>query len=87
MEAFLDWAEGAILQDALNCQNLSTVGLDGQHCAGFDCFTIKMNGAGAARRGVAANVRPGEIQILAQEMNQEQAWLDVRLDMFAIHRQ
>ena len=37
--------------------------------------------------GLAADMRPGEVQLLAQEVDQQRARLDQRLDRLAVHRQ
>src|SRR5262245_32158052 len=35
--------------------------------------------------GLAANMRPGETELLAQEVDEQRARLDQRLDAFAVH--
>ena len=44
-----------------------------------------MDDAGAALAGVAADMRAGEAEILAQELNQQRARLDVAGDRLAVH--
>ena len=45
-----------------------------------------MHDAGAALRGVAADMRAGEPQVLAQELHQQGARIDIAGDGFAVHR-
>ena len=61
--------------------------LQRQHGAGFDRLAVDVNDAGAALRRVAADMRAGEPQILAQKLHQQRARIDVGGDGFAVHRQ
>src|SRR5947209_13960289 len=44
-----------------------------------------MHYAGAALAGVAADMRAGEAQILAQELNEQRARIDIRRTLTAVH--
>ena len=44
-----------------------------------------MHDAGAALAGVAADVRAGEAQVLAQELHQQRARIDLGADALAVH--
>ena len=46
-----------------------------------------MDDAGAALRGVAADMGAGQPQILAQQLHQQRARIDVGGDGFAVHRE
>ena len=61
--------------------------LDREHSAGFDGFAVEIDRTGAAMAGVAADVRPREIQLLAQEMDEQGARLDQCLDGLAVDRE
>ena len=43
-------------------RDLRAVGLDGEQHAALDRLTVEMDGAGAAVAGVAADVRPGQLE-------------------------
>jgi hypothetical protein len=57
------------LGDALDGRDVGAGGLSGQHGAGFDRPALDMDGEGAALAGVAADMRPGQIEIFAQQMD------------------
>jgi hypothetical protein len=46
-----------------------------------------MHDAGAALRGVAADMGAGQPQILAQELHQQGAGIDIGVDGIAVHDQ
>ena len=73
--------------------DLAAVGLDGEHRAGLHRLAVEQDGAGAAVGGVAADVGAGQAQVLAQEVDQQQARLDLGLrggavdgDLNRVHR-
>ena len=66
---------------------LAPVGLAGQHGAGFDRPAVDMDDAGAALAGIAADMGAGQVQMFAQEMDQQGPVLDVDRDRLAVHRQ
>jgi hypothetical protein len=45
-----------------------------------------MHDAGAALRSVAADMRTGEPQVLAQKLNEQGARVDLATDGLAVHR-
>ena len=59
---------------------VGAVGLDREHGAGLDRLAVEVDGAGAAMAGLAADMRAGEVELLAQEMDQQGARLDQRFD-------
>ena len=71
--------ERVAVGEALDGQHLGAIGLDGQHRAGLDRPPVDVDGAGAALAGVAADVRPGQVEVLAQRLDQEASRLDVQL--------
>src|SRR5204863_5653185 len=60
------------------------VGLRHEASAGFDRPLVQIDRAGAAMAGVAANMRAGEVELLAQEMDQQRARLGKALDLAPI---
>ena len=54
--------------------------------AGLHRLAVDMHHAGAALRGVAAHMGAGEPQVLAQELHQQGARIDVTGDGLAVHR-
>src|SRR5262249_54144423 len=64
----------------------AAVGLERQRGAGLHGDAVEMDHAGAALRGVAANMGAGQPQMFAQELDQEGTGIDVGGDGFAVHR-
>ena len=58
---------------------VGAVGLDGEHRARLDGPSVDMDGARAALAGVAADVRAGQIEVLAEGLDKEASWLDIEL--------
>src|SRR6267142_567386 len=85
-ERFLDGVELAVLLQALHGADLRAVRLDREHRARLHRLDVEQHGAGAAVRGVAADVRPGQAQVLAQEVDEQQPGLDPELVRGAVHR-
>src|SRR5581483_8516039 len=63
------------------------VGLAGQHGAGFHRPAVHVHDAGAALAGVAADMGPREVEVIAQKMDQQRAVLDLDSNGLAVHRQ
>ena len=83
-EAFLQRMQVAVRGEALDGGDRGAVGLDREDRAGFRASAVDQDGAGAALTGVAPDVRAGQAQVLAQEVDQEQARIDVSLARFAV---
>ena len=56
----------------------------GQHGARLHRDAIDQHQAGAALRGVAADMGAGEAQVVAQELDQQRAVLDIGRDRLAV---
>ena len=69
---------------ALDGGDLAAVGLDGEHRARLGALPVDVDGARAAVAGVAADVRAGQPEVVAQEVDQQQAGLDVGLACLAV---
>src|SRR5437899_580387 len=74
-EAFLDGMELAVLLQPFDGGDVAAVGLHGQHRARLHGHAVEEDGAGAAVRGVAADVGAGEPEALAQQVDEQQARL------------
>src|SRR5262249_40843540 len=83
-EALLHRMELAIPLQSLDRLHLVAVGLDREEGAGFDRHAVEQNGARPAVGGVAADVCTGQAQGLAQEMDEQQSRLDLRLMRLAV---
>jgi hypothetical protein len=59
--------------------------LHGQHGAGLHCLAVNMDDAAAALGGVAADMRAGEAQLVAQEFGEQGARLHVCGALLAVH--
>ena len=57
-------------------EHFAAIRLHREHGARFHRPAIEQHGAGAAVTGVAADVRAGQVQVLAQEFHQQQARFD-----------
>ena len=78
-ERLLERVEGGAVGHAFDGLDLATVGLDGEHRARLGAGAIDMDGAGAAVARVAADMRAGQPEVVAQEMDEQESRLDVRL--------
>src|SRR6266436_1170771 len=76
-EAVLDRMELAVRGHALDGLDLRALRLHGEHGAGLHRLAVEVDGTGAALARVAAHVRAGEAGQLADEVNEEQSWLDL----------
>ena len=83
-EAGLQRVQRAVLLQALDRHELLAVGLHREHRARLHRAAVHEHGAGAAVRGVAADVGAGQPQILAEQVDQQQARLDVGLVLLAV---
>jgi hypothetical protein len=76
-ETLLERVQLTSLFQTLDGLDLAPVGLNGQKRAGLDGNTIDDDGARPAIGRVAADVRAGQIQHVAQQVHQQQARLHV----------
>src|SRR5262249_9835811 len=70
---------------ALDGADIGAVRLHGEHGARLHRLAVEIDRAGAAVAGLAADMRTGEVELLAQEVDQQGARLDQRLDALAVH--
>ena len=56
---------------------VDAVRLHGEDVAGLDRAAVEMDGARAALRGVAADVRAGEPQLIAEKLDEQDVGFDV----------
>ncbi|MGY4596536.1 hypothetical protein ACVWXL_004282 [Bradyrhizobium sp. GM22.5] len=75
----------AVGGQALDRLDLVAVGHHGERGAGLHGLAVQMHDASAALRGVAADMGAGEPQILAQELHQQGAGIDIGRDRIAVH--
>src|SRR3546814_3542080 len=66
-----DWSS-----DVCSSDLLGAVGLHRQQRTGLGGVAVDVDDAGAALAGVAADMGPGQAQVLAQELNEQSAGLD-----------
>ena len=59
-------------------------GLDREHGAGLHRLAVEIDGAGAAMAGVAADMRAGDVELVAQEVDEQGSRLDQRFDGLAV---
>ena len=74
----------AVRREPLDGRDLGAVGLDREDRAGLRAAAVDEDGAGAALTGVAADVRAGQTQVFAEEVDQEHAGVDVSLARLAV---
>ena len=58
---------------------VGAVGLDGEQHAALHRLAVEVDGAGAAVAGVAADVRPGQVEVVADEVDEQPARVDLAL--------
>src|SRR5919197_53416 len=78
-ERLLERMELAAPRQALDGRDLAAVGLDCEHGARLHCAPVEMDRAGAADRRVAADLRPSEPEVVAEEVDEQRPRLDLRL--------
>src|SRR5215813_666343 len=84
-EGLLQRVERAAFGEAFDGDKGASVGLDGEHGAGFDRLAVKQNGAGAADRGLASDMRSRKRSDFAQIVDQKEPWLDFVRVCFAVN--
>ena len=77
----------AVGGQALDGPDLVAVGHDRERGAGFHRLAVEMHDAGAALRGVAADMGAGQPQIFAQKLHQQGTGVDIGVDGIAVHDQ
>jgi len=70
-KAFLNGMEITILGEPLYGDYFAAIDLGGQHGAGFGGLSVDQDVAGTAAAGVAADVGAGQLQVLAQEVDEQ----------------
>ena len=79
--------EPAAGRHALDRRDRVAVGLDREDRARLDRPAVELDGARPALAGVAADVRPGQPEVLAQRLDEQPSGLDHHLSLDAVHRQ
>src|SRR5439155_14804818 len=85
VEGTLDMVELAVRGEAFDRRDLGAVGLHGEDGAGLDRLAVDQDRAGAAGGRVAADVRAGEPELLAEEVDEQLPRFDLRLMPRAVH--
>jgi len=73
----LDRVQLAVARQSFDSGDLCTISLNGEYRAGLNCLALHQDGAGAANARFAADVRTGQLAVVAQEMDQQGAWFDL----------
>ena len=84
-EAVLQRMQLAVLGEPLDRGDLRAVGLHREDRARFGAAAVDEDRARTALAGIAADVRAGEIQLLAEEVHEKCSRLDVRFAHLAVH--
>jgi hypothetical protein len=79
VEGLLDGVKVAVVREPLDRRDVGAVRLDGEHGAGLHRHPVEMHGAGAALGGVAGDLRPGQAEAVADEVDEERPRLDFGL--------
>jgi len=85
-ERLLEHGELVSVREAFDGLDRRAVGLDGEHHAALDERSVDDDGAGAAVSGVAADVAAREVDVVAEEMDEQLARLHVPLVLRAVDR-
>src|SRR5919109_78452 len=86
-ERLLEWMQFAVVRQALDRGYVAAVGLDREHGARLHRVSIEMDRAGAAHRRVAADLRAREVELVADEVDEQRPRLDLRLVANAVDRE
>jgi hypothetical protein len=84
-ESFLDTIEFAVRREPFNRCNASTVRLYCEEAARLYGRSIERNRAGAAKRGLATDMRAGESELVSQKVDEQEARLDFSRVAGSIH--
>ena len=84
-ETFLYGVQLAVMLEALDGLHLAAVGLHGEDRAGLHRLAVEQHRARPAVRGVAADVRARQAEALPQEVDQEEARLDLSVARCSVH--
>ena len=63
------------VRESLDGGDLRALGLDREHEARADRLSVADDGTGPANAVLAAHMGAGEVQLLAQEIGEQHAWL------------
>jgi hypothetical protein len=64
---------------------MAPVGLSRERRARFDGAAVDMHDAGAALAGIAADMGPGQVEVVAQEMHKKRAVLAIHRNRVAVY--
>src|SRR5512141_1924495 len=84
LEGRSPWPAGG---NALDRGDLAAVGLDREDRAGLHRQPVEVDRARAALRGVAADLRAGQVEVLAQDVDEHAARLDLEVVGLAVDDQ
>ena len=87
VERLLHGMELAVRREALDRGHLGAVGLDAEQRARLHRHAVDEDGAGAARRGVAPDVRPRQPEPIAEDVDEQLARLELELVAGPVHGQ
>ena len=85
-EAALQRAQIVETAKRLDGLDLAAVGLNRERAAGTGRQPVEKNGASAANAVLAAYMRAGQPDLVADEVGQQQPWLDPPLKRPAVYR-
>ena len=83
-EGFLQRREVGIVGQPFDGHDLGALGLHREHQAGAHRGAVDDDGAGAAHPVLAADMGPGQPQMVTQAVRQRQPRLDLDLDLFPL---
>src|SRR5262245_8496447 len=75
-ECLLNWMQIAVLCKTLDGGDFASIGLHGEHRAGFDCQPVHVHGACAALAGIAADICPCQSEYIPQIMHEQKTWFN-----------
>ena len=86
-EALLHRVEGSVLLETLDGLDRVTGDTDREDGAGLGRLAVEQNDAGAAVGRVASPVRAGQPERVAEEVDEQRAWLGRRGHLLPVHGQ
>ena len=84
VERLLERGELTVGREALDGRDLRAVGLDREEHAALHRLAVEMHGAGAAVARVAADVSPGQPEIVPDEVDEQAPCGHLHLDLLAV---
>jgi hypothetical protein len=84
-QSFLQGMQVTIDANSLDCRYVSSVGLDRQYFTAFYRRTVEVDDARTTLPRVASDLCAGQSNLVAEQIYQQNSWLDFGADRLTVH--